>query len=64
MQVDSRFFQITMPQQNLDGSQVRAGFEQMCGEAVSTMPQCGIVATMPLPGLCRELARAPPFILV
>jgi len=27
VQVDGRFFQITMPQQNLDGSQVRTGFE-------------------------------------
>jgi hypothetical protein len=27
-----------MAEQQLDGAQVGAGFEQMCGEAVATMP--------------------------
>jgi hypothetical protein len=38
VQVDGRFFQIAMPQQDLNGSQIRAGFGQMGGEAVPTMP--------------------------
>ena len=35
VQVDRRFFQITMSQQNLNRAQVRAGFQQMGGEAVT-----------------------------
>ena len=39
MQVDGGFFQIVMPQQQLNGSQVGTGFEQVGCE---TMPQaCG-----------------------
>ena len=30
--------QVGVAEQQLDGAQVGAGFEQMCGEAVSTMP--------------------------
>jgi hypothetical protein len=34
MQIDRRFLKVTMAQQHLDGAQVSAGFEKMCGEAV------------------------------
>ena len=37
MQIDGGLFQVTVAKQQLDGSQVRAGFEQMSGEAVPTM---------------------------
>src|SRR5882724_355840 len=37
MEIDGSLFQITMPQQNLNGSQIRTVFEQMCGK---TMPKC------------------------
>jgi hypothetical protein len=37
MQVNGRYFKIAMAEQNLDGAQVGAGFEKVCGE---TMPQC------------------------
>src|SRR5229473_7201200 len=35
MQIDGGFFEITMAQQHLDGTQIRARFEQMRGKAVS-----------------------------
>src|SRR5258708_19406796 len=35
MQIDGGFFEITMPQQHLDGTQIRARFEQMRGKAVA-----------------------------
>ena len=34
MEIDRGLFQIAMAEQNLDGPQVRAGFEQVSGEAV------------------------------
>jgi hypothetical protein len=34
VQVDGGFFQIAMAQQDLDGAQIRAGFQQMSGEAM------------------------------
>src|SRR5579872_1433688 len=37
MEIDGSLFQITMPQQNLNGPQIRSVFEQMCGK---TVPQC------------------------
>jgi hypothetical protein len=38
VQVDRGFFQITMAQENLNRPQIRAGLEQVCGEAVPPMP--------------------------
>ena len=35
VQVDRCLFQITMPQQHLDGAQVGTGFEQMRGKAMT-----------------------------
>jgi hypothetical protein len=35
MQIDGRYFEVAMPEQDLDGAQVGAGFKKMCGEAVS-----------------------------
>jgi len=35
MQVDGRYFEVSMAEQDLDGSQVGAGLKQMCGEAMS-----------------------------
>ena len=35
MQVDGSDFEVAMPEQDLDGTQVGAGFEKVCGEAVS-----------------------------
>ena len=35
MQVDGSDFEVTMTEQYLDRAQVGAGFEKMCGEAVS-----------------------------
>jgi len=37
MKINRGLFQVAMPEQDLDGSQVRAGFEQMSGEAVPPM---------------------------
>ena len=36
MKINSGFFQIAMSKQNLDGPQIRSGFQQVSGE---TMPQ-------------------------
>lgn len=44
MQIDGCFFQITMPQQNLDRSEIGAGFQQMRGEAVSQRVRMDILA--------------------
>jgi hypothetical protein len=35
MQVDGRYFEVAMTEQYLDGAQVGAGFEKVCGEAMS-----------------------------
>ena len=35
MQIDGSYFEVAMSEQYLDRSQVGAGFEQMCGEAVT-----------------------------
>jgi hypothetical protein len=35
MQIDGRYFEVTMTEQYLDRAQVGAGFEKMCGEAVA-----------------------------
>ena len=35
MQVDGSDFEVSMAEQYLDGAQVGAGFEKMCGEAMS-----------------------------
>jgi hypothetical protein len=35
MEIASRFFQIVMPQQNLNGVQVGTGFQHVRGEAVT-----------------------------
>jgi hypothetical protein len=35
MQVEGGFFQIAVAQQNLNGAQIGAGFEQMSGEAMT-----------------------------
>jgi hypothetical protein len=35
MQVDGRYFKISMTEQNLDGAQVGAGFKKVCGETMS-----------------------------
>ena len=34
MQVDGRYFEVSMAEQYLNGAQIGAGFEQVCGEAV------------------------------
>jgi len=39
MDVDHRLAQIGVPEQQLNGAQVGASFEQMGGEAMSTMPR-------------------------
>jgi len=38
MQIDGGLFEITMPQQHLDGAQIRACFKQMRGKAVPPIP--------------------------
>ena len=35
MQIDGRYFEVSMAEQYLDGTQVGAGFKKMCGEAMS-----------------------------
>jgi hypothetical protein len=35
MQVDGGDFKVAMTEQDLDGAQVGAGFEKVCGEAVT-----------------------------
>src|ERR1035437_9715642 len=35
MQIDGRYFEVSMAEQYLDGAQVSAGFEKVCGEAMS-----------------------------
>jgi hypothetical protein len=35
MQIDGRYFEVAMAEQYLDGAQVRADFEKVCGEAMS-----------------------------
>jgi hypothetical protein len=35
MQIDGCYFKVAMTEQYLDGAQVGAGFEKMCGEAMS-----------------------------
>ena len=35
MQIDGRYFEVAMAEQYLDGAQVRAGFEKVCGEAMA-----------------------------
>src|ERR1035438_2528185 len=35
MQVDGRYFEVSMAEQDLNRAQVRAGFEKVCGEAMS-----------------------------
>jgi len=35
MQIDGRYFEVAMAEQDLDGAQVGAGFEQMRSEAVT-----------------------------
>jgi len=35
MQIDGRNFEVAMSEQYLDGAQVGAGFEKVCGKAVT-----------------------------
>ena len=35
MQVDGRYFEVSMAEQDLNRAQVGAGFEKVCGEAMS-----------------------------
>ena len=35
MQIDRRLFKVSMSEQHLDGAQVGAGLEQVCGKAVA-----------------------------
>ena len=35
MQIDGRYFEVAMTEQDLDRAQVGAGFKKMCGEAMS-----------------------------
>ena len=35
MQINRSYFEVAMTEQYLDGAQVRAGFEKVCGEAMS-----------------------------
>jgi hypothetical protein len=35
MQIDRRLFQVTVPEQHLNGAQVGAGFQQMSGKAMA-----------------------------
>jgi hypothetical protein len=47
MQINCRVRQFRVTEQNLNGSEIRAGFQHVRGEA------------MPLPGLCRVLVCGP-----
>ena len=38
MQVDGSDLEVSMAEQYLDGAKVGAGFKQMCGEAMATIP--------------------------
>ncbi len=38
VQVDGGLFQVSMSQQDLNGAQICTGFEQVRGEALSTLP--------------------------
>ena len=38
VQIDDRVFDIGMPQQQLNGAQIRTGFQQMCGIGVPAIP--------------------------
>jgi hypothetical protein len=38
MEVDGRFFQVAMTQENLDRPQIRTVFEQVSGETMAAMP--------------------------
>ena len=38
MQVNRRYFEVSMAEQDLNGAQVGASFEKVCGEAMATMP--------------------------
>src|SRR5688572_893036 len=44
VKIDRSLFQVAMPEQDLDGSQVRAGFEQMSGEAVPQNMRMNLIA--------------------
>jgi hypothetical protein len=35
MQIDGRYFEVAMAEQDLDGAQIGAGFKKMRGEAMS-----------------------------
>jgi hypothetical protein len=35
MKIDGRYFEVAMAEQYLDGTQVSAGFEKLCGETMS-----------------------------
>jgi hypothetical protein len=44
MQIDGRYFEVAMTEQDLDGAQVGAGFEKVCGKAMSQ----GVRMNMPV----------------
>ena len=49
MQIDGGLFEITMPQQHLDSTQIRARFKQMRGKAVAQRVRMHIVRKAGLP---------------
>lgn len=52
MEIDGRFFQALMAQQNLNGPQIGAGLEQMRGETVAqgmrmdVFPEAGLLGSL------------------
>ncbi len=64
MQVDRRFLKVAMSKQHLDGAQVSAGFQQVCGKAVAKgilvllmicIPQRSVIHVIPSTGLRWKL---------
>jgi hypothetical protein len=44
MQVDGSDLEVTMAKQDLDGAQISAGFEQVCGETMSQGVRMNLLA--------------------
>ena len=60
MQIPRRLFEILMPQQDLDGAQVRSGFEQVGGETMTQdVGVNGLVDTGPLGGIMASVPNRP-----
>ena len=57
MQIDRCLFEVPMSEQHLDGAQVGAGFEQMCGEAMSKSVGCSGLLTPARLADCRQACQ-------